>query len=120
MLQERLETICARLCLLSALERLPEDPAPLTRRMAAQLIDRKLIDGLVLRECSEVSADCLDRARRLLARASAVCKSLLRYQDAGYRILLPQDEEWPAKLFCLGDAMPLYFFVRGNIELLNQ
>lgn len=120
MLQERLETICARLCLLSALERSPEDPAPLSRRMVRGLIDRKLLDGLVLRESCEVSSVRLEQARRLLARASSVCESLLRYHEAGYRILLPQDEDWPSKLFCLGDAMPLYLFARGNINLLTQ
>lgn len=118
--KERLERVCGRLCLLSSLDRSAGDPPALSRRAVKQLIEQNVLDGLVLRESDSVSPASLERARRLLGRASSVYESLIRYLDTGYEILLPDDDRWPARLFSLGSSMPEYLFARGNTALLNQ
>ena len=119
MLNGRLETVCARLCLLSRLDLGAEDPVPLSRQMVKKMIACAALDGLVLRDCAGVSAEIMNRARVLLSRASCVYESIRRYEESGYTILLPGDEYWPKQLYQLGNTMPLYLFSRGNVSLLR-
>ena len=115
---DRMEMICALLCLLTSLERCPEDPAPLSRRAVGAMLDAKMLDGLVLRENEKGTDAHCERARALLSRASAVYAAIGRYMQKGYRILLPGEGEWPPRLMKLGGNMPRYLFVMGNLSLL--
>lgn len=114
-----MESACALLCLLSSLCRCPEDPAPLPRSAVRRLLACGALDGLVLREDSVLPPQMLNRARILLSRASGVYDALERYMEAGYQLLLPQDEAWPERLRKLDMNMPHYLFARGNMALLD-
>ncbi len=119
MYQEKLERICALLCLLSGLERREDDPAPLSRRTVRAMLRAGALEGLVLRKTKGISSKTFERAKQLLARASAVYARLQAYQRQGYAILLEGDERWPKQLEKLGEEMPLYLFVKGNAALLG-
>lgn len=119
MQENRMESVCALLCLLSSLNRCPDDPAPLSRSAVRRLLACGAIDGLVLRDDEALPPETLMRARALLSRASGVYASLERYMESGYQVLLPQDAAWPEKLHKLGANMPLYLFARGNTALLS-
>ncbi|MGO8960616.1 MAG: DNA-processing protein DprA [Streptosporangiaceae bacterium] len=43
--------------------------------------------------------------------------TLAAWQDAGLRLVLPGDPEWPTQLDDLGDARPLLLWVRGGADL---
>jgi len=42
---------------------------------------------------------------------------LAAWQDAGLRLIMPGDAEWPTQLDDLGDARPLLLWLRGSADL---
>ncbi len=42
---------------------------------------------------------------------------LAAWQDSGFRLIVPGDDEWPTQLDDLGDARPLVLWVRGTADL---
>lgn len=119
MYEEKMERICALLCLLSAIESAQDDPAPLNRRRVHAMLRAGALEGLVLRKVKGLSAQTFARAQKLLSRASAVFARVQAYHAQGYRILLEGDACWPSQLEKLGDDRPLYLFARGNLSLLE-
>lgn len=113
-----IESICARMCLLTRAAWRPELPPPLTRPMARRLIASGALCGLVLRTVPGVDDGLLERSALLLSRARAVSQCLEAYRAAGYEVLLPKDALWPQRLYALGEQMPLLLFVRGEKALL--
>lgn len=120
MQNERLETICARLCLLSSLERAKGDPQPLSRIMVRKMLSAGALCGLVIREDSVLEDALIARARALLGRVSVVYESYERYCAQGYQVLLAEAPQWPMRLQALDKAMPLYLFAKGNLQLLEK
>ena len=62
----------------------------------------------------------LARAMTPLARPAGPVPSeamLAAWQQAGLRLVLPGDPEWPTQLDDLGDARPLVLWVRGSADL---
>ena len=43
--------------------------------------------------------------------------TMAAWQDAGLRLVVPGDPEWPTQLDDLGDARPLLLWVRGSADL---
>jgi len=116
---ERTETICARICLLSAAEKMLGDPPALSRPAVHALYRHGALNGLVLRQCAGVDEKVMDQARVLLTRASSVYEHLNQCIERGYQAMLPQDSQWPQALFALKNTMPLYLFAKGNLSLLS-
>jgi DNA processing protein len=42
---------------------------------------------------------------------------LAAWQDAGMRLVMPGDSEWPTQLDDLGDTRPLLLWLRGSADL---
>lgn len=116
----RMEQMCALLCLHSTLNRVPETPPVMTRRAVRKLMNDGVLDGLILRDTGSVPVDRLEQARMLLSRASSVFCSLEAYCETGFDFLMPDDPAWPEKLNKLGANMPLYLFAIGNLKLLQM
>lgn len=114
------DSICAALCLLTRAAAEEDMPAPITRQMMARLISSGALHGLVLRNAEEIAPALLSRARMLLSRAKAVYRCLEDYRECGYDVILPQDAVWPRRLFAIGERMPQFLFLRGNLELLDK
>ena len=95
-------------------------PTPMTRYAVNRLLNKRLIEGLVIRREDELGEETAARMKRLLSRAKAVFELMERYREAGYSLLLPGDELWPERLNVLGMHTPLFLFVRGNLDILNR
>lgn len=115
---ERMERICALLCLLSELERREGDPKLFGRRQVRAMLRVGALDGMLMRRGKGVSTATIARADALLARAPEVFARVQAYMMQGYQILLEEDDCWPRHLYKLGKDMPLYLFSRGNSALL--
>ncbi|MFK3679271.1 DNA-processing protein DprA [Microbacterium sp. NPDC090218] len=69
-----------------------------------------------------VSSRALGEARarwRLRARPAAVRSAILGAREAGARLVIPGDPQWPTSLDDLGPHAPTALWVRGRIELLE-
>ncbi|MCS5735669.1 DNA-processing protein DprA [Herbiconiux daphne] len=51
---------------------------------------------------------------------SRVARRLELTDKHGFAILTPEDAGWPTRVAALGDAAPLLFWCRGNLEALNS
>lgn len=111
---------CARLCLLTRAAWQDGLPAPLSRPAVRRLLASGALRSLVLRDASDADERLCEQARLLLARSEAVAKLLEAYKAQGYRLLLPGEAAWPARLAALGAQAPLFLFVRGNAGLLAR
>lgn len=119
MYEERMERICALLCLLSGLERREDDPAPLSRTAVRMMLRQGALAGLALRKTGAACDQYYARAQKLLGRASSVSARVETYLSQGYQILLYGEENWPKYLDKLKEDAPLYLFAKGNLALLK-
>lgn len=116
-----METICARLCLLTPVGGRKEGrPLPLSRASVQRMVRLGAIEGLALRNVSDVKPEVYERAEALLSRSAQVYAKLERYCALGYDVLLPEDDGWPVNLNALGMQMPQFLFVKGNHSLLAK
>lgn len=113
-----LESVCARLCLLSHVDRRIKTPL-LSREAVGRMISTGALEGLVLRSVPDISEVYYERAKMLLAQSAHVYAKLERYQAQGYEVLLPDDVLWPDKLKKLGRQMPQFLFVKGDSSLFS-
>lgn len=119
MQSEGCEELCARLCLLTRACWSDALPAPLTRAEFGRMAASGALQGLVLRAVPGVELALLRRAQALLTRVRSVCELAGRYEQRGYRALLPGQAAWPQALFSLGMQAPPFLFARGELSILN-
>lgn len=113
-----MESICARLCLLTRAAWREDLPAPFTRPNVRKMIRLGALSGLTLREVPEVKEEYYIRAKALLARSAQVCEGIEQSRMHGYDVILPTDDDWPVNLCALNQHMPQFLFLRGNRSLL--
>jgi DNA processing protein len=103
----------------------PGDPvlgAALRTRSPAELLaattGSDAAGGVVLSGLPETPAlaRAMERWRERLALVPGVAR-MAAWQDAGLRLVMPGDCEWPSQLDDLGDARPLLLWVRGGADL---
>ncbi len=61
-------------------------------------------------------ARAVDRWRDRLVEVPTVAR-LAAWQQAGLRVIVPRDPEWPSQLDDLGDARPVVLWARGTADL---
>lgn len=115
-----MESICARLCLLTSAAWKEELPPPFMRANVRRMIRLGALSGLTLRSVPDVKEEYYARAQALLARSAEVYDAVERCRAQGYDVILPEDDEWPVNLCALGAHMPQFLFLRGNHALLNR
>lgn len=115
-----MESICARLCLLTRAAWRDDLPAPLMRANVRRMIRMGALSGLTLREVPGVKDIYYERARALLSRSAQVYDELARCHTQGYNVILPEDDDWPVNLCALGMHMPQFLFLRGSRELISR
>lgn len=115
------ESICARLCLLSYLGKNKKEPLqPFSRATVRRMVRLGAIEGLALRSVPGVKQEQYERAQALLSRSAQIYEKLERYRALGYDVLLPEDDGWPVNLEALGMHMPQFLFVRGKTSLFTH
>lgn len=114
------ESICARLCLLTAAAWRKELPPLFMRSSVQRMVRLGALEGLTLREVPDIKEEYYVRAKALLSRSAEIYDALNQYRAEGYDILLPQDDAWPVNLCALGIHMPQFLFVRGDISLFSK
>lgn len=115
-----MESICARLCLLTCASWRDELPLPLTRANVHRLLRMGALSGLTLREVPGIHKNDYIRAEALLSRSAQVYEEVRCLSEQGYKVILPEDDDWPVNLHALGTQMPQFLFLRGNRELLSR
>lgn len=115
-----IEEICARLCLLTREVWHKGLPAPMPRGMVRRMLQKGAITALTLRQVEGIPEECYLRAEALLSRSAQMCQAVEKMRAQGYDVLLPEDEEWPTRLYALGAQMPQFLFVRGNRGLFRR
>lgn len=115
-----MESICARLCLLTSAAWKDEFPPPFMRSNVHRMIRLGALSGLTLRSVPGIKDEYYMRAQKLLARSAEVYDAVVHCRAQGYDVILPEDDEWPINLCALGVQMPQFLFVRGNRSLLNR
>lgn len=115
-----MESICARLCLLTRAAWKEGLPPPFSRADVAQMIRLGAIEGLTLRRVPGVKEECYLRAEALLSRSGLIYHAVMSGEAQGYRVILPEDDAWPVQLFRLGEHMPQFLFVYGNQNLFQR
>ena len=113
-----MESICARLCLLTQAAWREDLPSPLMRANVQRMIRLGALSGLTLRDVDGIKEEYYVRAKALLSRSAQVYEFVRRCEAQGYSVLLPEDDAWPVNLCALGVHMPLFLFVRGDVSLL--
>lgn len=108
---------CALLALTTRLAWEPDMPQPLPRKIVWRLLNTGALCGLTLRDMPGIEEKWLERAYDLLRRLSDVYEGIEAYRKEGYRLLLPEDMQWPSSLHVLGDEQPLFLFTKGNEAL---
>ena len=115
-----MESICARLCLLTRAAWREGLPSPLMRANVRRMIRLGAISGLTLRQVPNVKEEYYLRAQALLSRSAEIYDAVERCRAQGYAVILPEDDDWPVNLCALGPHMPQFLFVRGNRTLLSR
>ena len=115
-----LERICARLCLLTREAWNDTLPPPFMRANVHRMIRYGAIEGLTLRRVPQIREEYYARAEALLSRSAPIYDALENCMAQGYRVILPEDDEWPVNLCALGLRMPQFLFIRGNISLITR
>ena len=115
-----LERICARLCLLTREAWNDTLPPPFMRANVHRMIRYGAIEGLTLRRVPQIREEYYARAEALLSRSAPIYDALENCMAQGYRVILPEDDEWPVNLCALGLHMPQILFIRGNISLITR
>lgn len=115
-----MESICARLCLLTRAAWRADLPSPLMRANVRRMIRLGALKGLTLRDVPGVQKEYYDRAQALLSRSAQMYEEVTRSRNQGYDVILPKDDIWPVNLCALGQHMPQFLFVRGNTALLSK
>ena len=115
-----IESICARLCLLTQAAWREELPSPLMRSSVQRMIRLGALSGLTLRDVDGIKEEYYQRAQTLLSRSAQIYEAVKRQQAEGYSVLLPEDDAWPVNLCAIGVHMPLFLFVRGNVSLFSR
>lgn len=115
-----IDSICARLSLLTRAAWKPEYPAPFSRASIHEMIRLGALEGLALRSVPGIKKECYLRASALLARSCRIYEQFECCRNQGYDVLLPEDDLWPQSLHALGVYMPQFLFVRGNLSLLSN
>lgn len=113
------EELCARLCLLTRACWRDGLPAPLSRPVFNRMRAVGAVCHLVLRDVPGVEPAVYRQAEALLSRARSVCELIGRYEQRGYRAMLPGAEGWPRALDTLGEQMPPFLFICGEAALLD-
>lgn len=113
-----METICARLALLTRAAWKEGLPPPMKRATLQQMLRLGAISGLTLREVSGVEEELYAHAEALLSRSAEIYDLLQMHPE--YRVIVPEDECWPVGLHALGPDMPQYLFVSGDTSLLAR
>lgn len=119
-LMAQIESVCARLCLLTKEACKPEFPKPFSRATVGKMVRLGALNGLALRRVKGISGAQYARAEVLLSRSAEIYSCVEVWREKGYDILLPQDDDWPVNLHALSEHMPQFLFVRGNKSLLNR
>ena len=117
---DRMEDVCARACLLTRAAWEPDMPPLLTRRDVHALLGEGMLHGLVLQHDDRLPDEKRSRIRCLLSRARAVYELCRAYEEKGYSVILPDDDDWPKRLNNLGNKAPLFLFALGNRALLGN
>lgn len=115
-----MESVCARLCLLTRAAWQDNLPSPFTRSSVRNLIRLGALEGLTLRKVSGVKEESYVRAEALLSRSKEIYEAVEDCRSRGYSVILPEDEEWPVNLFALGRNMPQFLFLCGNLALFSR
>lgn len=115
-----MESICARLCLLTRAAWHEGLPAPLMRATVRRMIRLGALEGLTLRQVPGVKNEYYVRAEALLSRSAQIYEAVQRCKEQGYSIILPEDDNWPVNLCALGSHMPQFLFLLGNQALLSR
>lgn len=114
------EEICSRLCLLTRAAWEDALPPVMTRLAVSRLIDAGALTGLTIRDTDEIPEAMRNRARMLLSRSAAVYDCLNEYEKCGYRVVLPEEEDWPLQMRRLKESLrPHFLFMKGCAELLG-
>jgi len=116
----QVESICARLCLLTHEAWKDGLPAPLSRAAVNEMIRHGALTGLTLRRVDGISDKQYDQAQALLARSTEIYARVEDVSAQGYEIMLPEDEDWPVNLHAMQESMPQFLFVRGNRKLFHR
>lgn len=114
------ETACARLCLLTPIAWDESMPKLFSRMAVRRMMACGALSGLVLRHTEALPRAAFERAEMLLTRTSDALLCMEAYEKQGYRLILPESEEWPKALHKLGGREPLFLFIKGNISLLER
>ena len=114
------ETACARLCLLTHIAWDESMPRPFSRMAVRRMMECGALTGLVLRRTESLPKATFERAEALLTRNSEAFACMKAYEKQGYRLLLPENAQWPKALHKLGGREPLFLFVKGNVSLLER
>lgn len=115
-----METICARLCLLTRAGLGADGLMPLSRATVRRMVQLGAIEGLALRSVPGVREEDYTRARALLSRSARVYAKLERVCEQGYDVLLPEDDLWPERLHAMDVTEPQFLFIRGDAALLKR
>lgn len=115
-----MDSICARLCLLTRYALKEGSPAPFSRPTVNRMVRCGALEGLALRQVPGIEKAQYERAEALLARSADVYALVQEYTARGYRVILPQDDPWPVNLYAMGIHMPQFLFVKGNEALLSR
>ena len=115
-----MESICARLSLLTRAAWKDNLPTTFTRASVSKMIRLGALEGLALRKVPNIKDEYYTRAEALLVRSHEIFYAVEHYRAQGYRVLLPEDDEWPVNLHALGMQMPQFLFASGNLSLLNR
>ncbi len=120
MTEKLMETACARLCLLTHIAWDESMPRPFSRMAVRRMLACGALSGLVLRQTEALPQAAYERAEVLLSRTRDALLCMEEYEKQGYRLILPEDAEWPKALRKLGQREPLFLFIKGNVSLLRQ
>ena len=115
-----MESICARLCLLTRAAWKAQLPTPLSRRIVQKMVRLGALEGLALRHVEGICEETYERAETLLSRSVAIYDEVIRCRNQGYSVMLPGDDGWPERLSVLKENMPQFLFVRGQRALTGK
>ena len=93
---------------------------PFTHRFIRWLIQRmnSVSSEELLRYAKDAfSEEQYSRFRQLLNNRLEAERLISKYDAKGYRLLLPDDRDWPSSLSRLKEAEPLWLFASGNLSL---
>ena len=109
----------ALICLTCRLAGDGEDIRPLSRKAVYGMIPAEGASDGGREATLRVPEKMRARVDLLLSRAAEAENLIGRYEERGYRLILPSDALWPLGLRRLRTSAPLFLFVYGSTELLR-